>query len=120
MNTSARFGLRLHCAARRQTRGVRMEDGIPVLGSQVIFRRVLEHSALATPNRTCVMDVDGERWTWAEAVAEMDASAARLESLVGLVPRIGVMLPNGFDWLRSWWGAARLGIPVVAINTALR
>jgi carnitine-CoA ligase len=97
-----------------------MEGGFAVADSQVIFRRVLEHFAQATPNRSCVIDVDGDRWTWAEAVAEMNASAARLESLVGQVPRVGVMLPNGFDWLRCWWGAARLGIPVVAINTALR
>jgi crotonobetaine/carnitine-CoA ligase len=86
----------------------------------VVFRRVLEHFARVAPDRECVSDVDGSRWTWADAVAEMEASAAKLEAMIGVVPRLGVMLPNGFDWLRTWWGAARLGIPIVAINTALR
>lgn len=95
-------------------------EAIPLPEDGVVFRNVLEHFGRVTPDRVCVTDVDGEEWTWAEAVAEMNASAARLEELVGQVPRIAVMLGNGRDWLRAWWGAARLGIPVVAINTALR
>jgi crotonobetaine/carnitine-CoA ligase len=51
----------------------------------------------------------------------MDAVAARIEQLdLSSTERLGIMLPNGLDWLRVWWGAGRLGIPIVAVNPALR
>jgi carnitine-CoA ligase len=88
---------------------------------QFDFRRVLERFAALKPAATCVIDPSGDSWTWGEAADQMRGAAQAMSDL-GLPrgDRLGVMLPNGFDWLRAWWGAAGLGITVVAINPALR
>ena len=58
------------------------------------------------------------RLTYAQAEAE-SAQLARglLAAGVGKGSRVGLLLPNGPDWLLSWLAVARIGALLVPINT---
>jgi fatty-acyl-CoA synthase len=77
-------------------------------------------AARADDDRTGVMDAD-RTWTWREAVREGAARGALARSLVGDgLPHIGVLLPNGAEYLFWLNGAALAGAAVVGINPTRR
>ena len=78
-------------------------------------------AARAEDDRTGVLDDTGARWTWREAVAEGAARGALARSLLGdRPPHIGVLLPNGAEYLFWLNGAALAGAAVVGINPTRR
>jgi fatty-acyl-CoA synthase len=77
-------------------------------------------AARAADDRTGVMDADGH-WTWRQAVAEGAARGALARSLMGdASPHIGVLLPNGAEYLFWLNGAALAGAAIVGINPTRR
>ena len=77
-------------------------------------------AARAEDHRPGVMAEHGT-WTWAEAVQEGAARGALARSLFGDgLPHIGVLLPNGPEYLFWLNGAALAGAAVVGINPTRR
>jgi fatty-acyl-CoA synthase len=78
-------------------------------------------AARADDDSSGVLDVGGGRWTWREAVAEGAARGALAQSLMrsGL-PHVGVLLPNGAEYLFWLNGAALAGAAIVGINPTRR
>ena len=74
----------------------------------------------AEDDRVAVMDGDG-RWTWRQAVQEGATRGALARSLIGEhKPHIGLLLPNGAEYL-FWLNAAALaGAAKVGINPTRR
>ena len=79
-------------------------------------------AARAEDDRTGVMDAGG-RWTWREAVREGATRGALARSLFDAgagQPHIGVLLPNGPEYLFWLNGAALAGAAIVGINPTRR
>jgi fatty-acyl-CoA synthase len=77
-------------------------------------------AARAADDRTGVMDGD-RRWTWRESVLEGARRGALARSLIGTdKPHIGVLLPNGAEYLFWLNGAALAGAAIVGINPTRR
>jgi fatty-acyl-CoA synthase len=77
-------------------------------------------AARAEDDRTGVMDGDG-RWTWRQAVAEGATRGALARSLFAdAKPHVGVLLPNGAEYLFWLNGAALAGAAIVGINPTRR
>jgi fatty-acyl-CoA synthase len=71
-------------------------------------------------DRTAVLDA-GERWTWREAVHEGATRGALARSLFGEgKPHVGVLLPNGSEYLFWLNGTALAGAAIVGINPTRR
>ncbi len=74
----------------------------------------------AQDDSTGVMDAGGS-WTWRQAVAEGAARGALARALFGGgPPHIGVLLPNGPEYLFWLNGAALAGAAIVGINPTRR
>ena len=77
-------------------------------------------AARAEDDRTGVLDGD-ERWTWREAMREGAARGALARSLFGdAKPHVGVLLPNGSEYLFWLNGTALAGAAIVGINPTRR
>ncbi len=77
-------------------------------------------AARAEDDRTGVMDGDGS-WTWREAVLEGATRGALARSLFAdAKPHVGVLLPNGAEYLFWLNGAALAGAAIVGINPTRR
>jgi fatty-acyl-CoA synthase len=77
-------------------------------------------AARAEDDRTGVMDGDG-LWTWRAAVQEGATRGALARSLMGEAkPHVGVLLPNGAEYLFWLNGAALAGAAIVGINPTRR
>ncbi len=78
-------------------------------------------AARANDERRGVLDASGT-WTWREAVTEGAARGALARSLMGtgVPPHIGVLLPNGPEYLFWLNGAALAGAAIVGINPTRR
>ena len=77
-------------------------------------------AARADDDRTGVMDATGT-WTWREAVAEGATRGALARSLLGdAKPHVGVLLPNGPEYLFWLNGTALAGAAIVGINPTRR
>jgi fatty-acyl-CoA synthase len=77
-------------------------------------------AARAEDDRTGVVDATGS-WTWRQAVAEGAARGALARTLMGdALPHIGVLLPNGPEYLFWLNGAALAGAAIVGINPTRR
>jgi len=88
---------------------------------EAVLPYIIEGFAVRTPDRPCVTESGRGQWTWAVAAQEMHRAASSLCALgVERGEFVGLMLPNGLDWLRAWWGLARLGARTVMINPAYR
>jgi fatty-acyl-CoA synthase len=76
--------------------------------------------ARAEDDRIGVMDGEG-RWTWRQAIQEGATRGALAKTLIGAAkPHIGVLLPNGAEYL-FWLNAAALaGAAKVGINPTRR
>jgi len=77
-------------------------------------------AARAEDDRIGVMDGDG-RWTWRQAVQEGATRGALARSLFGDgKPHVGLLLPNGSEYLFWLNGAALAGAAKVGINPTRR
>src|SRR5205823_1073264 len=60
---------------------------------------------------------DGSSWSRRESLdVAVTAAAALQRQGVRAGDRVSIILPNGADWLRAWWGAALLGAVIVPFN----
>ena len=65
-----------------------------------------------------LISLGDSRITYAEAEAESARLAKGLLAVgVGKGTRVGLLFPNGPDWVVGWLAAARIGALVVPINT---
>jgi carnitine-CoA ligase len=88
---------------------------------EVVTRRILERQARDRAGALCAIGPTGASWTWAEGLDNAYRSAHRLRSYgVGPGDHVLIFLPNGLDWLRSWWGISCLGAVMVTVNIAYR
>ncbi len=73
-----------------------------------------DHDALVIPYQ----DID---WTWSQLKAEVDAYAAGFLAL-GLEPgqRLGIWVPNCWEWVVTQFASAKAGLILVNINPAYR
>jgi crotonobetaine/carnitine-CoA ligase len=93
----------------------------PGLPEPATIRDLILAGARRWPQRTLVSFEDGTSWTWARARDEAARAAGVLTRHgVGRHDRVLIMLPNGADWLRAWWGAALLDAVIVPLNPAYR
>jgi fatty-acyl-CoA synthase len=77
-------------------------------------------AARADDDRPGVVDATGS-WTWREAVAEGAARGALARTLIGTgLPHVGVLLPNGPEYLFWLNGTALAGAAIVGINPTRR
>ncbi len=77
-------------------------------------------AARAEDDRTGVLDASGE-WTWRQAVGEGATRGALARSLFGSAkPHVGVLLPNGPEYLFWLNGCALAGAAIVGINPTRR
>ena len=87
---------------------------------QVVTRSLLLRNAADFPERRFATYEDGSSWTHGDALIEAARSANALRgSGVCRGDRVAIILPNGPDFLRAWFGAALLGATIVPINPAL-
>ncbi len=86
-----------------------------------VVRYALERQAEADASGTCVILADFTSWTWGEAltVGYRAANVLRDRGVTRGQPVL-IMLPNGADFLASWWGISFLGGVIVPVNTAYR
>jgi len=64
---------------------------------------------------------DGTVWTREQCLAEAQTAAKALARAgVQCGDRVAVVLPNGPDWLRAWWGISLLGAVAVPLNPDYR
>jgi crotonobetaine/carnitine-CoA ligase len=93
--------------------------GLP--SAEVVTRDLLVRGAGAHPDRRLAPFEDGSTWTWRQALERACAAGNVLRSL-GLAQGqiVALVLPNGPDFLRAWWGAALLEATIFPINPALR
>jgi crotonobetaine/carnitine-CoA ligase len=88
---------------------------------RVVVRNLLEGAARRAPDEPFVVFEDGTSWTRRQALHAAYAAACSLRGsgvMEGSV--VAAALPNGEGYLRTWWGAAMLGAPVVPVNIAHR
>jgi fatty-acyl-CoA synthase len=71
-------------------------------------------------DRTALVDIPaGQRWTYAELAAEVDALAlGLLEAGVTAGDRIGIWAPNRAEWTFTQYATAKIGAILVNINPA--
>ncbi|MBX3529079.1 MAG: AMP-binding protein [Rhizobiaceae bacterium] len=93
---------------------------IPARGTCVLRHR-LEVCARERPDKVFVRFDDGRSWTYRETLEHSRRAAAGLAELgVKNNDVVFVLLPNGPDFLKAWFGANMLGASVAAPNTAMR
>ncbi len=79
--------------------------------------RVLSDRARQTPDRP-FLRFGGERLTFSDVEAWSARVAARLAARgVRVGDRVGIMMPNGVEYVVSWLAVVRIGAIVVPINT---
>ena len=86
------------------------------------LQSVLDARVQAHPERPFLDFVggagDGTSWTWSDArTAAMSLAAGLQEESVEAGAHVAVMLPNGPDFIRSWFALGYLGAVMVAVNT---
>lgn len=93
--------------------GIDMADMIPA--------KLLERAAITSPGRALVA------YSGAESItrSELDQAAGRLASglrRIGVTrgQRVGIVLPNGAEFINSYFGLGKLGAAAVTINPAYR
>jgi crotonobetaine/carnitine-CoA ligase len=87
----------------------------------VALRPVLEKHAAQWPEEVFMTFEDGSSWTRQQGLEVMYQSANVLRSNgVRQGDRVAVLLGNGPDFFRAWWGISALGAAMVPINTAYR
>ncbi|WP_375396605.1 AMP-binding protein [uncultured Sphingomonas sp.] len=88
---------------------------------ECVLRHLLERRARTHPDKVFVRFDGGEAWTYADTLLHARRAAAGLAALgVRSGDPVLVLLPNGPDFLRTWFGANLLGAALAALNTAVR
>ena len=88
---------------------------------KAVLRTVIERNAEEFPNREVVSFESGEAWTSTQVRDEAYRAANALAaSGVQQGDRVAILLPNGADFARAWWGARCLGAAIMPVNPALR
>jgi carnitine-CoA ligase len=83
----------------------------------VVVRAMLERNAQTAPDNVAATFDDGSSWTNAQALDEAYRAANTLRAHgVTRDARVAVMLANGPDFLRAWWGTTCLGATMAAIS----
>lgn len=101
--------------------GLTVEQIHAARSSDVVIRSLLERNAREAPHEVFVTFEDGTRWTRREGLEIAGAAAGALRAAgVDHGDRVAVFLPNGPDFLATWWGAALLGAVTFPLNVALR
>ncbi|MET7392008.1 AMP-binding protein [Dactylosporangium sp. NPDC005572] len=86
-----------------------------------VLRTVIERNAVERPSRPVIEFDDGETWTSVQVMTEAYRAANVLASHgIRQGGRVGIMLPNGPDFVRSWLGARCLGAAIMPMNPALK
>lgn len=97
---------------------------IPYPGSDPdgwVLPRVLLDQAGRQPDAPWITMTDGDTLTFGEAAEDVRRVAGYLQSLgVRRGDLVGVMMPNGCDYIRAWLGIQLLGATSVLFNTELR
>lgn len=87
----------------------------------IVQRDLLERWAREVPERVFAVHDDGSSWTYGATLQTVRATASALQALgVRQGDHVLVWLPNGPDFLRTWFAINHLGAVCVTINTAYR
>ncbi len=85
---------------------------------QWVVDGVLRRQSRRRGDKTCILTTAGDSITFSQAHLAANQVARFLQSLhVAKGDTVAVMLPNGLDYCRAWFGISRLGAIHVAINT---
>jgi crotonobetaine/carnitine-CoA ligase len=88
---------------------------------EVAIRPVLERHARNWPDEVFMTFSDGTTWTREQGVRQAYGAAHALRAAgVRQGDRVAIMLGNGPDFFRAWWGVSFLGATMVPVNTAYR
>lgn len=89
--------------------------------SRAVIRYVIEANAADHPDRPVISFESGETWDSAR-VLEQAATAASSLAALGITghDRVAIMLPNGPEFIRAWWGTRFLGAAIMPLNPALK
>jgi crotonobetaine/carnitine-CoA ligase len=88
---------------------------------QVVQRYLIEHWAAKTPARIYAVFEDGSELSYGELLRQVRSAAAGLQALgVKQGDHVLVWLPNGPDFLRTWFAINYLGAVSVSMNTAYK
>jgi len=94
-----------------------MEVGMPFPDFEPTLSVFLAECSAAFGDRPLIL-LDDERISYAEAAARSETLAlGLLASGVVKGTRVGLLMPNGPDWVVAWLAAARIGAVVVPLNT---
>src|SRR5215212_4687174 len=81
--------------------------------------QLLRRGATRQPRKVAVIWEEGER-TYADLLRRVDRLSHTLAALgVRRGDRVGVLLPNGPEFLESWWAIVQMGAVVVSLSTRL-
>ena len=96
-------------------------DETPPAAKACVLRDALERHAASRPHDTYAVFEDGARWSFADTLAHVRATAAGLQRLgVGQGDHVLIMLPNGALGLRAMFATNYIGAVMVPVNTAYR
>jgi crotonobetaine/carnitine-CoA ligase len=85
-----------------------------------VLPAVLEEQAERQGQRPFVTMIGGDTLSYAAMQGEAAQVAGMLAGLgIGAGDHVALMLPNGLDFLRAWFGVTRLGAIAVLLNTEL-
>src|SRR5262249_49239015 len=102
-------------------RGPAVNDSPWLARDRAVLRCVLLSNARDFPDRPVLTFESGETWTSATALAEAARTANALSACgVGQDSRVAIMLPNGAEFVRIWWGTRLLGAAIMPLNPALK
>jgi long-chain acyl-CoA synthetase len=89
-----------------------------VAGGDGNLADLVRRSAARRPDATALVH-DGDRTTWSDLDAAVDAAASALVGQLGLSTgdRVALCLSNNPDYVTAYFGALRAGLVVVPINT---
>jgi crotonobetaine/carnitine-CoA ligase len=86
-----------------------------------VLRHLLTARAAERPDKPFIQFDTGEVWTYRETLDHARRAATGFSKLgVGPGDVVFVLLPNGPDFVKAWFGANFLGAAVAAPNTATR
>src|SRR5271156_2721271 len=96
------------------------ESATPLLGDTIGGN--FDVTVRAFADRTALVDrSSGQRWTYAELAADVDALAlGLLEMGVSKGDRVGIWAPNCAEWTLTQYATAKIGAILVNINPAYR
>lgn len=96
---------------------MQFEKSTPMESDHDTVQGLLLAGARDWPERDLVLFEDGTSWTRSQALSEgLTAASALKKAGVRSGDRVALILPNGADWLRAWWGLSLLGAVVVPFN----